>query len=510
MPKPLSRFLNFLRSQKFYCLVLIVFVLEALWIAISAAYPQAFDENFHFGLIKLYSHYYLPFLSHQPPHADAFGAVARDPSYLYHYLMSFPYRLIELFTKSQMTQVIILRLINVALFSWGLILFRKVMQKVGSSKALINLILMLFILIPVVPQLAAQVNYDNLLFPLTALMILFAFKLTDAIRTRAASLIDLCLFIGLGLLTSLVKYAFLPIFAAMLLFIAVLAFRTNRHHLKAFLSQLGHSWQAARIHLKLLATVLIVLALGMFAQRDLVNLVSYHAIEPDCAKVLSVKECLNYSPWAYNYKNHAKLIASGKSISFMSVLTYPFQWLYWMWYRLFFAVNGPNTHFSNYPPLPLPSAAALILFIAGVAALVKWWRKLFHNNLRLLLIFVIAATYSVVLMGQGFYTYHYTKVLENMNGRYLIPILLLAAVIFGQALSLALFKANRRKVVLAAVALLFFLEGGGVITFIARSNPSWDVNNKAIVKVNNAARKVVKKVIVHGRSSYTTHLWFFN
>ena len=510
MPKFLQRFLNYLGSDKFYRLVIIVFIVEAIWIAVSAAYPQAFDENFHFGLIALYSHYWLPFLAHQPAHADAYGAVARDPSYLYHYLMSFPYRLIALFTKNQTDQIVILRFMNVALFTWGLVLFNKVLHKVGTSKALSNLSLAMFILIPVVPQLASQINYDNLLFPLTALMILYAFKLTDEIRSHSASSVNILLFTGAGLLTSLVKYAFLPIFAAMLLFLLVLIFRTNRDNFKALSDQLLSNWRVTKPWLKGVAIAALVLPLGMFAQRDLINLVRYHAIEPDCAKVLSLKQCLSYSPWAYNYQNHAQLHASGNSTSLVSTITYPFQWLYWMWFRLFFAISGPNSSYANYPPLPLPSAATLVIFFAGLFALVKWWRKLFRNNIKLVLIFVIAAAYCVALMGQGYYTFRYTAVLENMNGRYLVPILLLVAALFGQALSIALMKANRRKVIFAAIALLFFLEGGGVITFIARSDPSWDVNNGAIVKVNNAARKVVKKVVVKGRSDYATHLWFFN
>ena len=510
MPKFLDRFLNYIRSNKFYRLILAVFILESLWIAVSAAYPQAFDENFHFGLIQVYSHFLLPFFSHQPPHADAYGAVARDPSYLYHYLMSFPYRLIELFTKHQLAQIIILRFLNIALFAWGIVLFRKVLLRVGTSKALSNLILMLFILIPIVPQLAAQINYDNLLMPLTALMILFSFKLIDEIRAHCASLSNIFFFIGLGCLTSLVKYAFLPIFAALILFLLVLTYRVNRHKIGNFFKELGASFASRRKQIMVLSVIALVVPLFMFAQRDLVNLIDYHSIEPDCSKVLSVKQCLAYSPWAYNYYNHNKILAKGESVGLARTLAYPFQWLYWMWYRLFFAVNGPNSSFVNYPPLPLPSAATLILLIIGAIALVKWWRRLFKGNLKLLLLSLVALAYLIALIGQGFYTYRYTMVLENMNGRYLLPVLLLMAAIFGQAINLALAKVGRRKVILAFVSLLFFLEGGGVLTFIARSDPSWYVNNKTVVKVNAEAKKVIKKVVVRGKSSYATKLWFFN
>ena len=162
----LNRVIAILSSRRFFWIIFVFFVFESIWIAFSAIYPMAFDENFHFGLIRVYSHYWLPFLNAQPPHADAYGAVARDPSYLYHYLMSFPYRLIALVVHGQTGQIIILRLLNIGLFSIGLILFRKVLLRARISRALTNMSLLLFALIPIAPQLAAHINYDNLIFPL--------------------------------------------------------------------------------------------------------------------------------------------------------------------------------------------------------------------------------------------------------------------------------------------------------------------------------------------------------
>ncbi len=262
MPKVLSRIGEYMGSKKFYRLVLGIFIFEAVWIAVSAAYPQAFDENFHFGMIKVYSHYWLPFLTSQPPHADAYGAVTRDPSYLYHYLMSFPYRLIELLTRNQLTQVIILRFINVGLFAWGIVLFRKVLLRVGTNTALTNLILMLFVLIPIVPQLAAQINYDNLLIPLTAAMILLGFRIMDEIRAKKISSWSIGMLIGFGLLVSLVKYAFLPIFAGIVVFLAIVVIRNYRHNLAQFFKQLLNSWKTQTRPAKFVLALLIIVSLA--------------------------------------------------------------------------------------------------------------------------------------------------------------------------------------------------------------------------------------------------------
>ena len=52
---------------------------------------------------------------------------------------------------------------------------------------------------------------------------------------------------------------------------------------------------------------------------------------------------------------------------------------------------------------------------------------------------------------------------------------------------------------LAAAAILLFLQGGGVMTFILRSDASWDWQNRAVIDANNAARKVLSPVVVEGR-----------
>jgi predicted permease len=116
----------------------------------------------------------------------------------------------------------------------------------------------------------------------------------------------------------------------------------------------------------------------------------------------------------------------------------------------------------------------------------------------------------LALLVQGYSSYRYTDVLENMNGRYLLPILLFVAAIVGRALSIQLRKSSSRRVIFSVVIVFLFLEGGGIFTFIDRSDQTWDVSNSAVVKANNIARHITKPVIVDGKSQYTTSRWFFN
>ncbi len=123
---------------------------------------------------------------------------------------------------------------------------------------------------------------------------------------------------------------------------------------------------------------------------------------------------------------------------------------------------------------------------------------------------LITVLYLVALLAEGYLVYEYTNVLELMNGRYLLPILPLTAAIVGSAFSVGLRGSPRLKSAFALLAILLFLQGGGFLTFITRSDSTWDWQNTTVVKVNNAARHIAHPVVLRGRTTYNTPLWFFN
>jgi hypothetical protein len=487
---------------------LAVFAVQALWIAVSAVYPQAFDEDFHFGIIKTYAHHWLPFLQSQPADANAYGAVARDPSFLYHYLMSFPYRFIELFTHDQTIQIILLRIINIGLFGLGLILFRKLLLRVGLSRSLTNLALFVVVFIPIVPQLAGQVNYDNLLMPVVAWAMLLAVELIDQLRRRQFSLQSVLLLLTVCLAATMVKYEFLPIFAGIILFLIVMFWRQFRSHWpdpnQLFISYKKHPWLKKTV---VLAAFLLVFA--MFVQRDVVNVVKYHNVAPDCGYVLPIETCSAYPVWFHDYISHQQVIGHSVSVG-SNPVWYVWEWVYWLWYRLFFAINGPANGFANYPPLPLPSAVFALLVIGSVVAIIWQRQRLFRSNPYFAFFGLVIVVYLLALLSQGFLKYRHTAVLELMNGRYLLPIMLPAIAIGAAALSYALARRPRVQVGLAALIIGCFLQGGGVLTFIARSDTSWYWNNQTVRDINHAAQNVLHPLIFEGPKTYSSRKWFFN
>lgn len=491
--------------------MIIFFIFEATWIALSANYPMAFDENFHFGLIRVYAHYWLPFLSNQPAGADAYGAVSRDPSYLYHYIMSFPYRLIAHFIYSQTIQVIILRFINTALFATGLILFHRLLARIGVSRQFLNIAFLLFVLLPFVPLLAGQINYDNLVFPLVAWACLLTLTAAEELKKGKPSIRTLLTLATVCVFASLVKYEFLPIFAGIMLFLLYVLKHDHNTKWRALPKKLLESWHGQTVFTQSLLVVLLAIGLGMFVQRDGVNLVEYHTFTPNCSKVLDVKSCSKYSPWNYNYHDH-KTVEKRKAdgtMKYENPVSYTGWWMYWMWYRSFFAVDGPK-EFTNYPPLPLPAAMGAIIGIVGIVALCVRWRYVLKNNLYMQFFLIVSVIYLAVLWIEGYSTYRYTGVFEIMNSRYLLPVLLLLIALMGKAMYGLVRKLPILKVSFAVIAIIFFIEGGGFLTFIVRSDQNWDWPDSTVRTVNNTTRKVLHPALIEGSKTYTTSVWMFN
>ena len=483
---PLSRrIIGALGSRHFFQVIIGLFCLQAAWIALAGRYPMAFDEDFHLGIIRLYAHHTAPFWAGQPESADKFGAVARDPSYLYHYLFSFPYRLISLFTANQTIQVIILRFLNIGLFAGGLVLFRKLFLKSGISRAAIHLTLLIFILIPVVPLLAAQINYDNLLFPLTAMALLLAIRfdgqLTNQKRLDLKSLLQLLV---VCLLTSLVKYAFLPLFIGIVVFIVVRLWLAGRSKSHPQLS-IAKAWQRLSGWLRIGLVVSVLLASTLFVERYGLNLVHYHTPIPDCSKVLRVEQCREYGPWIRDYNLEIAKVSGPRS-----PLAFTYQWLYGMWLRLFFAIGGPTTDYESRGPLVLPGLGAV--YIGGSCLLIlvvrakRLWRQ---YNAPLLTLFILTATsYTGLLWLDEYRAFLHTGQPVAINGRYLLPILAPIMLLAATAVAELLKQWQAIKLVLAVTVVLCMAWGGGVLTYMLRSNDNWYWPNPAAKSANHAVQ----------------------
>ncbi len=465
----------FLGSKRCFYLIAALFVIEALWIALSGRYPMAFDEDFHLGIIRLYAHHISPFWGGNPPGADALGPVARDPSYLYQWLMSFPYRL--------SSNVIFLRIINIGLFAACLPLYRRLLLKTGASRAIVHFCLALFVLIPVVPLLAAQINYDNLFLPLAALSLLLAVSFSEQLRHKRLDLKSLLWLAVIATLACLVKYAFLPIALVIAIYLAVLLWRT-RHELSIQMPPKRTVW---------LLSALLVVSLGLFGQRYAVNLERYHKPVPNCDEVLSAQQCTAYGPWNRDHK-YAQIKPADATAS---PLVFGADWFYGMWFRTFFAVDGPGSGFATRGPFVMPAIGAIVFSITALTATVMAWRRVCRcYDERVLWLFVaVTITYTAILWLNEYHSFLQTGQPVALNGRYLLPVIPLLLIILALGTNVYLRSRTQLKLALVAATLLCMLWGGGMLTYVLRSNDAWYWDNSPLKSANHAIQDTVSPLV---------------
>ena len=488
----LPRILTIIGSQTFLYLVVGLLVVQALWIAFSAGYPMPFDEDFHLGVIRIYAHHLLPFWSGQPVGADPYGAIARDPSYLYHFLMSFPYFLISHVTHSQAAQVIFLRLINIGLFAGGLFIWQRVLLKSGASRPLVHSCLLAFVLIPVVPLLAAEINYDNLLIPLVATILLLTITLSQELgQYRRLNTKLLATVVILCMLTSVLKYAFLPMFVAITVFLLIQVRLDLRSWRKVWQSLLFGATVIER-RVRLLLLIGIVVTGVLFLERYGLNMVRYHTPVPDCVQVLNYDHCKAYGPWIRDYNFHiSKVTSDHNPIDYLS------NWLYGMWLRLFFTLGGPTTDYETRGPFILPALTAIVVAVLSVPVMVWSARRIWMRyDRRVLLLWIsVALLYVGVLWLDEYRAYLHTGQPVAINGRYLLPILLPVFCMVGIAWSVFLRKRTGLKFALVTLCIVGLMWGGGAWTFILRSNPGWYWPNRSVSAVNQTLKRNIGPLV---------------
>ena len=484
-----TRFKRFVASQTFFWCIVGFLIVQALWIALSSHYPMAFDEDFHFGIIRIYALHLSPFLPGQPAGADMFGAVARDPSYLYHYLFSFPYRLVSALTGSLTTQVITLRCLNIALFASGLIVLRALSRALKAPSVVINLSLLLFVLIPVVPLLAAQINYDNAFIPLVSYCLLLTLRYGHILRSEhrcdVSSLLALSIACGI---TSLVKYAFLPILLTIAVYVIVdsyFALRLVRVPLRKRFTFTAAGSHRLRTPLLLIG---VIITLGLGIQRYGVNLVRYHTPIPACGKVLSVRQCSTYGPWIRDYDFELNKVDDEHN-----PIVFTEDWLYGMWLRLYFSVDGPATQYQTRGPLPVPALSAIVIVVGGAVLLLFGVRKIMreYNSSAVVLVMTTAGVYIATLWFDEYEAYVRTGQPVAINGRYLLPVAAVLLVVAGMCAHRLLRSRPRLLIGLAFCVVISQLWGGGVFTYILRSNDSWYRRDNHVLSANHAVQRVL-------------------
>jgi hypothetical protein len=396
----------------------VVFVYLAGKIAYTKEFPLAYDESYHLGLTNFYTQHLNPFISSQPTSADAYGSIVGDASHLYHYLLSFPLQLVRAFTESQMLQIWALRSISIGLGLLTLYLTFRLARRFGLPKKVAYLATLALAITPVFYNVAAHINYDNLLFPLTLFILLQTWTAAEKLKTGTVPTMRL---VGIGsllLAASLVKYSFLPIFAAVGLYLLVVLLRNVP--LRALPRRVV---RGAASTTKLQAVLLFsgfVLASGVWLQTYGTNVVRYGTPHPQCHVVLSVERCQAYAPWARNYALHQT--RAERPMEGAQLVPFTYLWVKSMTHQTFSLVHVEQGAIAVYTLQKL-GWPAVALVLAGLLCMLLLLRSVLRGKVPWVLFGSVGVVYMLSLWGQNFSDYQNLHQVVAVQGRYVLPVL---------------------------------------------------------------------------------------
>lgn len=482
---------NFLSSNKFLYLIIALFVVQALWIALSFKFPLIFDERTHYEIIAFYSYQYLPFITSQPVSLDSVGSLASGGSGIYHYLMSFPYRFFSLFTASETTKIILLRFINIVFFSVGIFVLSKALKKSDISQKYINIALFIFVFLPITPLLGAHISYDNFLFLITSI---FLFAGVSVIRSKNIVNNSLFWFLSFGLLGLSTKLSFAPMFfvcSIFLLFNKLRRYPVSKTGLYLFLKRSKKDFVKLNKRSVIFASSLSIISLLYIAPIYAGNYFKYHNFMPSCSQVIGTQRCD-----ANRFAERAQKASKERNQHKADYINFSVDWYQRMTNFGQSGVKLGNEGAKWFNPPLLLGLFIANGFVIGIGALLYSWRSLKKSASWYLLFFSALATIgSIYLVNLQVYERYHQPF--TSNPRYLITAVPVFLVMFVVSFAFALRAFYKIKILgLILVAFVLITQGGGVSTHIINSQEYWYWQKPIIIKVNQNTKQVIEAILI--------------
>jgi hypothetical protein len=472
----IKAFINFIASKKFFYVIISLFIFQAAWIGLSNNYGSPHDEKYHVGVIQIYSQHLTPFMNGQPTSYDQFGDVSRDTSYLYHYLMSFPYRLISMITNNLMTQVILLRLFNILFVILGILIFKKILDEMFKKPIVSNLSLFAVIMTPVFTYVSEGVNYDNLVFLGFAASLYLTIKLIKKFRFTTA-----LLWLSVNLLTILVKFSYGPL-AFVLVIGTAIYYLVKKIQI---IPEIKYSLKNTNRIKMILLVLLLIVAGGLFTERYVGNLVAYGTPMPDCAKVLNVERCSSWATWERNAQIKQRHLHKKRA----NIASYATTWVKTM-ESSSFGIYKTSSVKKALPIIKFAGYFVLALFLLLTAFNIKYILK----RPALLVALGSIVFYSIALFAINYRDYLVLASPVAIQGRYLILIMPLMMG-FGLFFANKLLEAHKKLWLIFVVLLIIVFLQGGVVTYIISSTHTWWWPDKTVIDINEAAKTILKPIV---------------
>lgn len=470
-----------LSDKRFLWVIVAIVVIQALWFAVSFR-PWINDESQHFRLTEIYTQQASPFISEQPTSWDEAGQVTRNGSYLFYYAMSWPLRLLQTVSDDTHMQLLGLRLMMIAVFVGGLIMYARALSMIKQlSTTIINVILLIFVLMPTAGLLAGMYNYDVAVFALIGLMLYVAILLLQRKTTSVRLLTGLILLAGVAML---VKWTSVALVVPM---VAYVAYDQWRRFGAGLFDELWRQFRGLHTSAKIALVLGLVVVSVITLERPVQNFATYGRVNPSCDMVIGKERCQKYR----TYFDYQQTLAD-KDPDFEPLPAPFYVARYWVPRMADTATNL----YERAVETRLPVAFVLYLFGAVVSMIVvlaklrSIWRV---REFRMF--FLIGAAYVVALLVDEYLIYTKYGIPGAIRARYLVPILPLYFAVVAYGIWPLVRQCRKYSSVAVVVFLLVFVsQGGGIVSHLVAS-PERAYISKEAYDVNQSLRSVVKTTV---------------
>jgi hypothetical protein len=476
----LQKVRTFVGGKRFFVCIVVLVLVQGLWFMASIK-PKMFDEPRHTMFITKYTERLNPFISQQSPDWDSLGEVTRDPNYLFYYLMSFPARLVAIFTDSFIVRVTVLRAIVLGIFIVGLVLWRRLFRALGLSDSVSNVTLLFLVLTPTIAPLPAAVNYDGVVFAVTALFLLWSVRI---LKSKKPDALQLARLVAVGLIACLIKFTFIAVILPVFL---LLGFYLAKNHGKNLLPDVWKSFLGLDLPLRMGVTLGLLIAVGLFIERPVMNIVKHRNIAPACQDFISEERC-TIDPVA---ERNQKLLKE-KPAGFMPLSPPDYALLLWIP-----SMITTQTRVASETSPTLPMQFLFYLFaIGGVVLVVYYLGGLKKKDRALIVLVIVTLIYSAVLFMENYQAYITYAAPLAMNGRYLLPVMPIFLALVAQAVK-GLAGVRYRTLLTSGliVLLITFSQGGGIVMSVLTADDTYYWENAAVSRVNKQAKRVVSAFV---------------
>jgi hypothetical protein len=406
-------------SRYFFWAAVLLFGLQSLFLAIVVPYKVPSDEEYHFRFTQIYAHRSVwagPIIAKQTDNFDI-GDIQRPPGYLYHYLSSFLLRSIEPVVHSQDRQLLVLRLVNVGLGVWALLLVVALLRRLGARGVTVNLTVAWLALTTMFVWVFAALNYDNLsivLFFILLHLLLDLYKKMDSTKLLWSGTV------ALGLL--LTKETYAP--TVLICYVLLLMWWIKQYSFSGMLGRFWQSvmskWQAPRSRWLLIGAIIATLLFcGLFLERYGQNYLRYKKTTPNCSQVHTESECLQNSIYRRNTGQRQEYVVyknNGGKPS-MTVWQYTTMWVRLIYERTYFFRGQASTNPTWQARLMAQITTPILLVLAAYG-----WRKRRYGTYEKALGF-LTVVYIILVFLYNLNTYIYYGYPFAIQGRYILPVL---------------------------------------------------------------------------------------